>query len=800
MKYSSIVYLTIVAFGIAKTCLVDVDCPCEVGSRGNIVINCMNRYLTSIPKLRLRNPDTIVEEINLSNNRISEVPAFSFNHSSLKHITSIDLSGNPIEKLHYNSFTPLESSLKELLLTKIISRNFYIVSVPFNRLLNLEKIVISNFRDMFLSDSLFINSSKLQIISLKEGQLSYVHPSTFGSLQNTLQELDLSKNKLKEVPALQNLKQLHTLSLSHNPIRFKRNSFLQIPNLKNLKIDHTTNQIDEGAFSGLGTLEMINVKVNRWDGASFSHLKQLKNLNYIDASFNQITKITPFLDGHLENLRYLNLENNRIEKMGVSTTKLTSRTLQVLNLENNPLIQVHPDTFRNLPSLKRLNLKNAVTLNFSKDSFVSQKGSLESLSISSSQLVGEKWQALMQLQSLRQLHAANCNLPNIPDFTFSKFSKLENLLLDENNITKITQLTFIGLEKSLTKLSLSSNNLSTIDKCSLEGLQSMNILDLKIDNNPLKCDCDMEWLFEKINSLRKNPKYLPLVAMLQWKCHNFDILFKDLQPSHFSLCTQVSVPCETIPLSTLPPRSTSRPSSPYFSMFVSDVTSKSFTIAWKPNVTFYEKLQVKCFEASNNKNVLLDRSFKDQVREYKLSNLNESTEYVVSVSMLLNENLPPIVLTEKSKTLSRIEEIRPAIIGGCVGVMVVFILLVIAVCCVCAYQRKPKKPMVEVTDQSRRFVKYNDSLKSSGRNNYKEFPRNATQSKVVEPLYTDEVIKSTLDKMTYEEKYKLVNLLTKSTEGLNDKTKDYSKIYKGEYDKIPANLYEEIEENTFLRK
>lgn len=791
------ILLIVITWDKTQGCLWNSDCPCEIGPRNNIVINCNNRQLTSLPDLRLKNYNTVVEEINLSDNLITEIPAFSFNHSSFKHLKSIDLSRNPIERLHHDSFTGLELSLTELILEDLTSNDFYFVSLNLEIFSNLETVVVSHFKDQFLPDNYFKNLTKIKKISLTDGSLYTILPNTFSDQHDSLEELDLSKNDLDEVPtvALSKLQKLTSLSLSHNPIKFRHGSFETMSKLKILEIDHTTNIIESGSFSGLEhSLEIINVAVNRWTDTSFSHITILKNLIFIEAGFNQLIKLNIFLDGKMKNLKYLNLEMNRINEIDNSGNHIESQSLQTLNLESNPLSQVHPDSFKYLTSLKSLNLKHSSLLSFYKNTFISQKDTLESLSISSSKISGSKWETLMQLHSLKQLEASDCGLPNIPDLTFQQFSNLENLFLNQNNITNLTQQTFFGLGNSLIKLSLSGNNLTTIDKCAFEGLHKLDLLDLEIDENPLKCDCQMKWLYEKINSFRDDPRNVPLISMLQWKCHDLGIMFKDLESSHFSTCQETTT-CETVTISTLLPRTTTPSTNPYLNMYINNVTSSSFVVSWEAKVDIYSKINLKSYETSNRGNFVANISTKKELREHKISDLKPSSEYTVLVTMFFSNGIPPVELKSSVKTQDKQDNMKAIIIGTCLGIVLGILLLLTVIYFIITCRKQPKLPVVEVTDQSRRFVKYTDSVKSSNKNNYREFNKESVRLKHEEPLYTD-VIKSTLDQMSNEEKYKLVNLLTKSTEGLNERGRDNSRVYdRGEYDQIPANYYEEIKEN-----
>ena len=779
----------IVQLQLTTGCVKSDKCVCEVDVDGKITIRCDHKELNTFPDLMLKNPDTNVKKIILTDNNIESIPADSFkSHDGIK---TIDLSRNPIKYIDENAFSTIQESLTELLMSKLKNEKFSLESIPFSKLSKLEKLIVSKFSTNHIQGNLFSNLKSLKTLELTHGFIIQIDSVAFDSFKGSLQFLDLSNNAIQQMPAIEDFSHLETLIFSSNdhnqlPLVFEPSNSLKI-----LKIDHSKGQIENNIFQNLDFLETIDFSLSKWKDRTVASIITLKNLNKIDASFNGITDISIFSNKNFPNLKILNLENNRIDTIDTKSKNLISESLRELNLAKNPLSHLHPDSFHRLPFLQTLTLENTETLNFNGNTFKNQKN-LKKLLISSSNLTGFEWETISELTSLNYLKLSNCQLSNIPDLTFQKLSHLENLYLDQNKISTLTQLTFYGLENTLQKLSLSSNSLTKIDKCSIGTLKNLDILDLKLDNNPLECECDMKWLFDKLNILRRDRKKLALISTLRWKCYAQDLLFKDLKQSHFSPCQNVSKPCESI-MTTRPPHHTT--TNAFITVSVTDVTHNSFLINVEPKVENYKEINLQVTESPNRENKIRNVTFSNNQKQHQISDLKSSTEYTIIIEIFFKGEIPSFRL-EKSVTTLR--NIIPIIIASTVGALLILLSLSMVIY-ICVRNRKRQKgPIVEMTNNSRRFVKSTNSLKSSNPYNYRD--PYSERPKTVEPMYSDHIIQTTLKKMTEEEKSNLVNLLTKSTEGLNDKDPKYSRFYK-EYDEIPGDYYEEIKEpNTFSLK
>jgi len=72
-----------------------------------------------------------------------------------------------------------------------------------------------------------------------------------------------------------------------------------------------------------------------------------------------------------------------------------------------------------------------------------------------------------------------------------------NRLLNANNISRIHRDTFSGMT-SLRLLSLYDNNIETISEGTFKSLEAIQVLHL--GKNPFRCDCDLRWMADFLNS------------------------------------------------------------------------------------------------------------------------------------------------------------------------------------------------------------------------------------------------------------------------------------------------------------
>lgn len=225
-----------------------------------VILNLGNNYLnelganafSTLPKL---------EELNLSRNRINFISDTTFN--GLKNLKILYLNDNSLSMVPIDAFTPL-GLLAELYLG--INVFTTIENGAFERL-------------------------NLSLLDLKGSGLQNISEETFRGLEDSLKKLDISDNRLPEIPtkALFNLNRLEELILGQNSFdSIPSNALAGLINLRNLDISGSLKlqKIEKDAFaanSNLDTLVIVSNKaLSDIQSGSFSGLPHLKNIDLRD--------------------------------------------------------------------------------------------------------------------------------------------------------------------------------------------------------------------------------------------------------------------------------------------------------------------------------------------------------------------------------------------------------------------------------------------------------------------------------------------------------------------------------------
>jgi len=148
---------------------------------------------------------------------------------------------------------------------------------------------------------------QIAVLDLTDCGLSIIPEEV--ELLGGLQDLDLGRNQIREVPNFTHLPQLRELYLNNNQIREVPN-FTHLPQLRELYLNN--NQIREiPNFTNLPQLEILRLSNNQIkEIPNFTNLPQLETLRL---SHNQITEVPNFT--HLPQLQGLYLANNKITEV-----------------------------------------------------------------------------------------------------------------------------------------------------------------------------------------------------------------------------------------------------------------------------------------------------------------------------------------------------------------------------------------------------------------------------------------------------------------------------------------------------
>lgn len=739
-------------------------CTCEAKSYG-VIINCRDQNLDRVPTFQNDDPDRLFEELTLQKNHIGRIDEKAFTTLRLKRLL---LSENPIVNISAIAFQGLESDLKELILELASQADFPAAAVQSLKQLN--QLEVIGYRQQHLPNGALASLTNVEAIGFTMGGLQELSAADFTDQCNTLLYLDLNSNQFTEIPvaAINSLTRLSELNLKLNGITaIRESSFSSLVQLKVLDISRNSlTSVHSNAFSGLeGCLQNLTMQYCHLTSESIQSVRLLRTLILLDISDNQITSIDSLL-GNMKSLQELKIARNRITYVARTVYRSLSSSLRLLDLSFNQITEVTPDAFLDLNQLQELYLDGAAGLQLDRNSFSAQQTSLKLLSLRFANLSASQWTSVNNLTGLQTLWMSNCALNNIPDFTFQMINQLENLDLNENEIGRITQRSLTGLQNSLVRLYLSKNQLTTLDECVFHQFTKIDILRLQLNSNPLECDCSMKWLHDRLEQLRKNVSSIALINSLRWTCAN-GRLFNSLTDADFASCMPTTMGCEDLG------GQTTTPTIGTIALNVVNISSTSMTVLWTISLKNTAITILSLQYGVKGKDSKSAISLGPELRNATLTGLTPATTYVITlqadtVDGTISASTSASTTSEKSESSN-----LPVILGCTLGLGLALVLLVIAIVIVLALRKKRQKDGKEVIkpklgDQTKRFIKPDVSRANS-------LGQQATHSPSLTPaaateMDSDDLIVHTLETMSDEEKYRLVNLLTNSRgsmDGLN---------------------------------
>ncbi|KPJ02766.1 Chaoptin [Papilio xuthus] len=318
----------------------------------------------------------VLNWLNLQNNNIAHIG------SDLKWchledtLTSLSLSNNQITELNEKSITSLKNSLEHL-------------EVEHNKL-------------SYLPDSL------AQVVRLRHLSLAYNQFEVSPSLPSRIQTLSFAGNFLTTIPST-----LHNIEAGNRIAQISNNVFpAQMP-VKEINLSfNDLYYIHPECFSNLtGSLNILESSSTLFSGHfPFDFDEGLEKLSWLSFDNNDfyIVKLLDMVA--LPELKYLNLDNNRLIDIILDDSYNISLAIANLRLSYNFLSYVHNSTFNFMPDLRNLDLSYNRINNLTKNSFYN-------------------------LSNLRYLSLANNIISSVEEHTFVNLPKLEVLELQSNNFT-----------------------------------------------------------------------------------------------------------------------------------------------------------------------------------------------------------------------------------------------------------------------------------------------------------------------------------------------------------------------------
>ncbi|XP_076297581.1 uncharacterized protein LOC143217323 [Lasioglossum baleicum] len=456
-------------------------------------LNLSNNLIGSIDRAHLSGLREL-QVLDLSRNNIGRLGVNAF--SGLISLTRLDLSLNALRTIEESSFEGLVKlkwlSLQDnnilLMPAAALTRlpSLAHLHAEYNRIAALSteliKATAAGLRTLALTRNLvreipaesFREFDNLVDIRLSGNLLSTISSSTFAGLENTLEKLDVSRNRLTSIGPLP-LENLVSLNLAGNqltrvsPETFKRLHRLEYlnlssnplyggfppvfpPSVTDLDVSRTDLRIlPTILLSNLASLERIAMAGNGLERIETGTFRQHRNLSSIDLSENRIEHIEEAAFASLKSLRELNLRGNRLT-LFTGEYFDTGTGLTSLDLSGNRIDQLSPTAFAIHPRLRRLDL-------------------------SGNRLAQFPGEYARPLQFLETFDLSRNLLKRVPEFAFSRIPRLRVLGLAENEIESVDELAFHN-STQLQLLDLSGNEIETLGERTMEGLLRLEHLSL----------------------------------------------------------------------------------------------------------------------------------------------------------------------------------------------------------------------------------------------------------------------------------------------------------------------------------
>lgn len=230
----------------------------------------------------------------------------------------------------------------------------------------------------------------------------------------------------------------------------------------------------------------------------------MRNLSFIDVSDNLLSKIIPNTFDNLPHLKILRIRNNRLTISIISKLN-PSPTLEELDVSENSLIgPLTPKTFPKMESLKDLQLSHNSLTSIKKGALQGLMN-LTSLRLQHNQIDVIEDHAFSNLGSLVNLDLAHNRIVAVSGASLAHLNRLTDLDLRHNYLRALTPDLIVPL-KSLKSLKLDDNDISIVAS---DAFKPYTVLKrFTLSDNPLNCDCSLSefaiWLSN--SSLNKEDK------------------------------------------------------------------------------------------------------------------------------------------------------------------------------------------------------------------------------------------------------------------------------------------------------
>ncbi|CAF1126727.1 unnamed protein product [Rotaria sordida] len=415
-------------------------CPSVCSCHGPNV-DCSNRGLQTIPAGIPRN----VFKLELQFNNLSIIRKDDF--KAFRQLRILNLQDNQIHTIDTDAFRDL---------------------------ISLEKLRLNGNKLNHLADGTFASLKQLQRLDLSSNQLRAIKKGTLQGLQ-VIDNLQLDHNEITciEADAINGLNRLEIVTLNFNNLTtlpvlpFARLIDLRVLRLHDNQFVCDCRLLWLAKYLKLHPFLGLNARCQDADTLSYKDItsliddeKQCNSMDIDDIDYTCNVPVCPY-----PCTCFNGVVDCKDKDLMEIPRNIPDTTIE-LRLEKNRIMEIPPKIFFHLKKLRRLDISNNLISTIYPDSFAG-------------------------LKSLNSLILYRNNLKMLPSEAFSELNSLQLLLLNANKLVCVRGDTFRGLEK-LSLLSLYDNKLKTLVNNTFTPLKSIQTLHLA--RNPFICDCHLRWL------------------------------------------------------------------------------------------------------------------------------------------------------------------------------------------------------------------------------------------------------------------------------------------------------------------
>lgn len=319
-----------------------------------------------------------------------------------------------------------------------------------------------------------------ELLNLRGNRLRWVEHRDLVAYIN-LEQLDLSENVINvlEPNAFSSLKKLRILHLRSNQLKL----------------------VPMGAFSSLANLTILDLSENKLVILLDFTFQDLHSLRTLDVGDNELVYISNKAFLGLISLRELTIEKCNLTS--VSTQSLVYlRGLVTLRLRHLNIALLEEHSFRKLGGLRGLEIDHWPYLAYIPPySFLGLN--LSWLSITNTNITAIPTSALRSLIHLTSLNLSYNQISFIESWALRDLIRLKDLHLVGTNLVSVQPYGLGGLQQ-IRLLNLSNNRLVTLEEASFHSVN--NLETLRMDGNPLSCDCRLIWMLQHHKKLKFDGK------------------------------------------------------------------------------------------------------------------------------------------------------------------------------------------------------------------------------------------------------------------------------------------------------